>query len=72
MIQGQTEMNDEYLDRLNAQLQNLILAVVKHILCSLKTMCKAGLTDTPEEVTIKEETFKAIMVMIWSDEYRYG
>ena len=43
-----TETNDEYLDRFDFQIQNLILEGEKHIMCSYKTMDKSGATATPE------------------------
>ena len=55
MRQGPTETNDEYLDRFNTPLQNLIIAGGQHILRSLETMGKSGVTATPEEITIEEE-----------------
>ena len=55
MRQGSTEMDDEYLDKLNDPIQNLILAWGEHILCSLKTMDKSGAAYKPEEATTEEE-----------------
>ena len=40
-------------------------------MCIFKTMSKTGATATPEEVNIKEEMFKAI-VLLCTDESRYG
>ena len=54
MSQGPTETNDEYFEQFNYRLQNLILAGVKHILCSLKNMDKVGETATPGEVMTEE------------------
>ena len=34
-------------------------------------MDKVGETDTPEELTTKEATFKAMLFFLWANEYRH-
>ena len=55
MCQVPSEINDDYLYRLNSRIQNLILSGVKIILCGFKTMDKVLETDTSEEVTTEEK-----------------
>ena len=43
----------------------------KTFMWSLKTMYKAGETDTPEELSIDEGNFKAMFFLIRADEYIY-
>ena len=38
---------------------------------SLKAMYKVGETDTPEELSIDEGNFKAMLFLIRADEYIY-
>ena len=62
MRQVPTETNDEYFDKFNSQLQNVIPSGWKMTIFSLKTMDKVRETDTTEEATNKEEKFKSIFL----------
>ena len=68
--QGQSESDDDYLNRFNARLQNLELAGGKHMMYSPELI---GIENpSGEEIKQERERFKAMCFILRADEGRYG
>ena len=68
---GQSETHDEYLNKFNSRLENMILAAGRHILCSTQILGKDMVSCTPVEINTEKERFKAICFILRADEIRY-
>ena len=68
------ESNDSFRTRLDAAVLTLELANGKHILCSDKLIESADTTKSPTtaEITVEEEKFKAMLMVVRADGNRYG
>ena len=58
--QGQSESDDDYLNKFNSRLENTILAGGGHILCSPKIIGKDMAYCTTVEIDAEKERFKAM------------
>ena len=72
MQQGEMESNDNYIKRFKSNLDTLIVAGGRHILCSQEIADKAGATATEKEVLVEDKKFKAICYVKMGDPNRYG
>ena len=70
--QGQLELDDDYLNKFNSRLENMILAGGGHILCSPQILGKDMVSFTPMEINTEKERFKALCFILRADEIRYG
>ena len=72
MQQGPDESDDTYMKRFKANIDTLISAGGRHILCSETIMDKASTNLTDVEIIAEEENFKAMMYLKQSDKSRHG
>ena len=70
--QGQSESDDDYLNKFNSILENMILAGGGHILCSPQIIGKDMVSCTPIEINTEKERFKAMCFILRADKIRYG
>ena len=70
--QGQSEKGDNYLNKFNSRLENMILAGGGHILCSPQILGKDMVSFTPMEINTEKERFKALCFILRADEICYG
>ena len=71
MKQGENESDSNYMKRFETNLETLITAGGKHIMCSPDLMDKDGDEGTEEEIEIEENKFKAICYIKRGDPNRY-
>ena len=69
---GQSETDDEYLNKFNSRLENMILAGGGHILCSPQIPGKDMVSCTTMEINTEKERFKAMFFILREDDIRYG
>ena len=69
--QGQLESDDEFLNKFNSRLENMILAGGGHILCSPQILGKDMVYCTPMEINTEKERFKAMCFILRADKIRY-
>ena len=70
--QGQSETGDNYLNKFNSRLENMILARGGHILCSPQIFGKDMVSCTTMEINKEKERFKAMCFILRADKIRYG
>ena len=70
--QGQLESDDDYLNKFNSRLENMILAGGGHIMCSPQILGKDMASCTTVEIDAEKEIFKAVCFILRADENRYG
>ena len=72
MKQGENESDSKYMKRFETNLETLITAGGKHIMCSPDLMDKDGDEGTEEEIEIEENKFKVICYIKRGDPNRYN
>ena len=70
--QGQSESDDDYLNKFNSILENIILAGGGHIMCIPQILGKDMASCTTVEIDAQKERFKAMCFILRADENRYG
>ena len=70
--QGQLESDDDYLNKFNSRLENMILAGCGHLFCSSQILGKDMVSCTKMEINTEKERFKAKCFILRADEIRYG
>ena len=70
--QGQSESDDDYLNKFNSRLENMILAGGGHILCSPQILGKDMVSCTPMEINTEKERLKAMYFISRANKIRYG
>ena len=70
--QGKLDSDDDYLNKFNSRLENMILAGGGHILCIPQILGKYMASCTTVEIYSKKEIFKAMYFILRADENRYG
>ncbi len=69
---GLIESADTYMKRFKANIDTLISAGDRYILCSETIMDKDSTDPTDAEIIVEEEKFKAMMYLKQSDKSRHG
>ena len=59
-IQGQSESDDNYLNKFNSRLENMVLAGIGHMLCSPQILGKDMSSCTTMEINAEKERFNAM------------
>ena len=72
MKQSRSESLDDYMKRVKSNIELLVLAGGKHMLCSPEIMTKAKDVPTPDEIAVEEEKFTAMHILKRSDPARHG
>ena len=70
--QGQSESDDDYPNKFNPRLENIILDGGGHILCSPQILGKDMAACATVEIDTEKERFKAMCFILRADETRYG
>ena len=70
--QGQSESDDNYLNKFNSRLENMILSGGGHIFCNPQILGKDMISCTPIEINTEKERFKDICFILRADEICYG
>ena len=66
--QGQSDSHNNYLNKFNSRLENMILAGGGHILCSPQILGKDMASCTTEEIDTEKEIFEAMRFILRADE----
>ena len=72
MRQGQSETDDEYLNKFNSRLEDMILAGGGLILCSPQILGKDIISCTTMEINTEKERFKAMCFILRANKIRYS
>ena len=72
MKQGNTEANDNYLDRFKSNVSTVDLTSGLNVLCPTDIMDKVNAVPTTEEIKTERERFTAMLFLKNADEKRYG
>ena len=70
--QCQSESDDDYLNKFNSILENMILAGGGHILCSTQILGKDMASCTTMEIDAEKEICKAMCFILRADKNCYG
>ena len=72
MKQGETEANDNYLERFKPNIMTIELTGGKDFFCSKRIMTKDNDEPTDDEIKAGEDKMQAILLLKNADEKRYG
>ena len=72
MKQGETEANDNYLERFKSNIMTVELTGGKDFFCSKGIMTKGNDDPTDDEIKAEEDKMQAILLLKNADEKRYG
>ena len=71
MKQGETEINNNYLERFKSNIMTIEVKGGKYFFCSKGIMTKDNVDPTDDEIKAKEVKIQAILLLKSADE-RYG
>ena len=72
MKQGETETNDNYLERFKSNIMTVELTGGKDFFCSKGIVTKDNDDPTDDEIKTEEDKMQAILLLKNADEKRYG